>query len=143
MLKDLLERLTEQEEPVQEHLPKAWGILYANPNPDDSRKQCLNCIMWSRDNRCSIHESDEETTEDHTCGYHVYGNPMEERMVHEGMDAVTPDLSGLELIPGGTSCDICEYYVEDSSTCRVAVGDDGKHLQVAPKGCCARWDAKE
>lgn len=146
MLRGLYEALTEQEEGEVENgpLPEAWGVLYANPNPDDSRKQCINCMMWSRDDRCSIHEDSVEVTEDHVCGYHVYGEPMDERMDHPGMAAVTSELSGLTLIPGGTSCDICRlYFAEEGNKCLGAVGSDGNLLDVQPKGCCARWATSE
>ena len=36
-------------------LPFAWGVLYAKPNPDGTAKRCDSCIMWSRDEKCSIH----------------------------------------------------------------------------------------
>lgn len=142
MLDALLDKLNEQEKEYVEQgsLPQAWGILYAAPNPDDSRKQCLNCMMWaSEQNRCQIHEEGEEVTADHICGYHVYGTPMPERMEHEGMTAVPPELSGLDLVEGGTSCDICAYVLE-GELCSVAVGTDGKLLAINSKGCCARWD---
>jgi len=140
--KGLMDRINEQEGATQENgpLPYDWGILYAPPNPDGSRKQCGNCIMWSKDNKCTIHSADVEVTENSICGYHVFGNPMPERMEHEGMMPVTPALSGLEVIQGGTSCDICMYHFPDEGKCLGAVGADGKLLDVEPKGCCSRWE---
>jgi len=88
-------------------LPPLWGSMYAHPNTDGSRKNCKNCIMWSQDKRCSIHPEDLEILSTAVCGYHIFGNPMDKRMDHPGMKTVDPKFSGLENIPGGTTCDVC------------------------------------
>ena len=125
-------------------LPMAWGVLYAAPNPDGSRKACRNCMMFSMDNRCSIHDADLEVTPQHTCGYHVYGVPMDVRMEHEGLMPVDPKMSGLEVVAGGTSCDICRHIIGDeedgANACAVVATPEGTPQPVAPRGCCARWE---
>ena len=127
-------------------LPMAWGVLYAAPNPDGSRKKCENCMMFSMDNRCSIHDEALEITVNHVCGYHVYGVPMDERMPHEGLMPVDPKMSGLEVVVGGTSCDTCRYIIGDeedgANACAVVATPEGTPQPVAPLGCCARWEAR-
>lgn len=127
-------------------LPAAWGVLYAAPNPDGSRKQCANCPMWaSSGEQCSIHDPEVEVTADHVCGYHVFGPPMDQHPVHHGMQFVDPGNSGLERIEGGTSCDTCRWYEEsvpDSGWC-YAVADQesmAPPTSVGRLGCCARWE---
>ncbi len=125
-------------------LPMAWGVLYAAPNPDGSRKKCENCFMWSLDNQCAIHDTSLEIVAEHTCGYHVYGVPGDERMDHPGLMPVDPKMSGLELVVGGTSCDICKHYIDDDAqdaTACAAVATPAVTPQpVDPLGCCARWE---
>ncbi|MCI0564392.1 MAG: hypothetical protein MN733_38460 [Nitrososphaera sp.] len=80
----------------------------------------------------------------HNCGYHVFGLPMEVRMPHEDLDPVDEKLSGFEIIPGGTSCDICVYYEPTSGTkglCHAVARSDRHPPQpVQALGCCARWE---
>lgn len=117
-------------------VPDKSEALYVGPNPDGSRKSCANCMMWSRDNRCTIHAADLKITGDMVCGYHVYGDPLDKRIDHLGLDAVTPKESGLIVAPkGGTSCDNC-YFFTAAQHCAAL---DGKP-KVHPKGCCSRWD---
>lgn len=136
-------------------LPKTWGVLYAHPNPNGSRKTCNNCMMFiSAEKQCEIHNVNIVVTKDHVCGYHVYGKTHPKRMhqpdgVH--LDAVDPKHSGLDIVKGGTSCDNCEYYKNPKNgkgTCIVvqegmgAEGSTGKLAIVEGKGCCARWEKK-
>lgn len=108
--------------------------MYAGPNPDGSRKNCGNCMMWSKDNRCTIHAANREITAGMVCGFHVYGEPMDKRMDHPGLKTVTPSESGLIVAPpGGTSCDNCSFYA--ARKCMALLGKPSVH----PKGCCARW----
>lgn len=140
---------------LQGSLPKTWGVLYAHPNPDGSRKKCENCMMFiSGEKQCEVHDVNIVVTKEHTCGYHVFGKSHPKRMhkpdgVH--LDAVDPKHSGLDLIKGGTSCDICEYYKNPKNgtgTCiavQVGVGAEGstgKLATVEAMGCCARWESK-
>jgi len=140
---------------LQGSLPKTWGALYAHPNPDGSRKNCGNCMMFiSKDKQCEIHDHNIEVTKDMTCGYHVFGAPHPKRMhkadgVH--LDPVDPKHSGLDKVGKGTSCDICEYYKNPKNgtgTCIVVQESDGdgnavgKLAIVEAKGCCSRWEAK-
>lgn len=123
-------------------LPETWAVLYVHPNSDGSKKLCKNCIMWSRDEKCSIHEPNIKVTKTMVCGYHVFGKPMPKRMEHEGMDTVDPKYSGLEEVGDGTNCGTCKYFVkksEDLGSCR-AVYDKGKQANVKTFGCCGRWE---
>lgn len=109
-------------------LPPLWGLLYAAPNPDGTRKRCANCGMWKREEkRCSIHKPDQEVEAGDVCGYHVFG--------HEPLPTSE---TGLEKGPaGGTSCDRCKHFTS-SNRCLAAVGTPSVH----PKGCCARWEGR-
>lgn len=138
-------------------LPQAWGVLYAHPNPDGSRKQCQNCMMWIRRDedgkpKCMIHPRTLEVTAEMVCGYHVHGAPLEKRMDHPGgLTPVNPRFSGLGVVPGGTTCDLCLYYEakdEASGLCyAVSKGDEpplgDPPTPVEAKGCCARWEGRE
>lgn len=128
-------------------LPFAWGVLYTAPNPDGTRKMCQNCMMWSyADQRCSIHRADLRIAPDDVCGYHVFGMAMEYRMDHPGMMPVDEKTSGLDTVPGGTSCDICVYYEptgKGKGICH-AVAKEKTALPPQPveaMGCCARWES--
>lgn len=124
-------------------LPETWGVLYAHPNPDGSRKACENCMMWITSGECGIHEPGLAVPRNATCGYHVFGMPMDERMEHPGIQYVDPMNSGLEETEEGTSCDICRHFeVTDGNTgiCH-AVALDGIPADVHPRGCCARWES--
>jgi len=129
--------------------PEKGEVLYADPNPDGSRKACLNCIMWVSDNaiedgaKCLIHEKSLQVEGNMVCGYHVYGEPMDKWMDHPGITPVQPDMSGLILAPYGTSCDICLFFVAGrgtSATC-LAVNSDTHEVDafVEALGCCSRW----
>lgn len=125
--------------------PKPWGVLLAQPNPDGSRKTCGNCMMWVRTDQCAIHDPGLPVSEEHICGYHVYGQPMDEWMDHPGIQPVNPEYSGLEHVPGGTSCDICIYYeqVDDEMGMCHQVADPEIHSPPVPVSalqCCAAWD---
>ncbi len=120
--------------------PEAWGVVYATPNPDGSRKNCVNCMMWSRDEKCSIHEEGQRVESEDVCGYHVYGKPMDKRMAHPGMDPLKPIYSGLDHVGGGTSCDICTYYRPGGFCAKVQDGH-GNMASVHAKGCCAAWES--
>lgn len=128
----------------QAPLPFAWGVLYAHPNPDGSPKQCRNCLMWSRDQKCSIHSASLDVPPDAICGYHIFGEPMDKRMKHPGMDPVDPATSGFDIIPAGTYCGSCIYYEgtsEYKGVCHGVAKSDGAPPQpVAFMGCCARWE---
>ncbi len=125
---------------VFEHLPEPWGVLYAPPNRDGSRKSCANCFMWSKDKRCLIHDRDREIAPDAVCGYHVFGKPLD-RWVNRGVQALDPALTGLAKVPGGTSCDLCLWF--EKGMCLAVRGPDGNPAQVQGKGCCARWEPKQ
>jgi hypothetical protein len=147
---DFIEKINQLLDPLSESkslkgsLPKPWGVLYAHPNPDGSRKSCANCATWIKDlKQCDYHASNIMVTKDHICGYHVWGKPHDGRLF-EDIQYVDPQFSGLELVSGGTSCDICEYYRKthsDGGICRVAQVD-GKHAKVDALGCCARFESK-
>ena len=80
------------------------------------------------------------------CGYHVFGTPMPHWMDHPGIQYVDPENSGLETVPGGTSCDTCVFYEgrsRDKGVCYgVAKSNDFPPAPVHARGCCARWEDK-
>lgn len=117
-------------------LPSPDGVLYAPPNPDGSTKSCKNCYLWKKPNRCAIHGPKVLTTAQHICGYHLFGDPSRSAgMV--AVEPISPKLSGLERVPGGTTCGSCRYFT--GSHCR-AVQVNGAPAKVQALGCCARWD---
>lgn len=125
--------------------PETWGVLYAHPNPNASRKSCKNCMMWVETNQCVIHNPKVHVSSQHTCGYHVYGKPMKKWMDHEDIEYVDPQHSGLELAPGGTSCDTCRFfeatYASHTGMCKQVSAGEGSelHAEVHARGCCAAW----
>lgn len=128
--------------------PAPWGVLYARPNPDGSRKKCGNCMMWvSGEEACAIHEKSQSVKESMVCGYHVFGKPMKAWMDHPGIEPVTPEFSGLEEVGEGTSCDTCKHYEIQSVSkkkglCHAVAPEAGKEppTPVDALGCCARWE---
>lgn len=127
-------------------LPKVTGALYRHPNPDGSRKACRNCIMWvSSENRCAIHGKDQAVTGDLVCGYHIFGTPMEKGMDHPGMQAVTPDVSGLRPAGPGVACASCRFYEDKGGGQGLCYGvsKDGDRRPPVPVellGWCARYE---
>lgn len=121
--------------------PGPSGVLYAPPNDDGSRKNCGNCSLWAeRDMQCLIHSPDVEVGPDMVCGYHVFGEPQMFGSAIIRPTGIAPELSGLESVPGGTSCDECRFF--DSGMCN-GVGDPSTGqppTPVEPLGCCARWE---
>lgn len=123
--------------------------LYAPPNPDRSRKACGNCLFWLPEREeCFLHDASVTATADSVCGYHVFGAPMEPVPSRENMAPVTPELSGLEQVPDGTSCDSCAHYSggEQSGVCGLLWDKtDGTPVpaEVQALGCCCAWQAKE
>lgn len=120
-------------------LPEKWGVLYARPNPDGSRKMCANCIMWvAPSQQCTIHDPDLSVPEKAVCGYHIYGAPTNAWMEHPGIQRVDPNDSGLEQTDEGTSCNNCRFF--DEGYCTAVIDTYGATAQVDPMGCCARWE---
>lgn len=130
--------------------PKAWGVVYAEPNPNGSRKRCENCIMWTRaeGGRCVIHARSLRIRAEDVCGYHVFGVPLKKWMDHPGIKPVNPVYSGLTTDVGkGTSCDWCKWYDrkdERHGLCQV-VDQEGstKSQPVLAMACCAAWEPRD
>ncbi len=130
--------------------PRPHAVLYVLPNPDSTRKSCSNCPMWvSQSNRCTIHGPDQEVQRDDVCGYHVFGMPVPSHKWPPKPQGgypkgtwVTPKFSGLEHVPGGTSCDTCRYYIAKglAGLCNKVAGADGQQAKVEALGCCAAWE---
>lgn len=124
------------------------SALYSPPNKDRSAKLCQNCIMWIRNaEECWIHDAGVTATADSVCGYHVFGEPQEQPPPRVGMQPVLPELSGLEQVPGGTSCGSCRHYKptagEREGLCQ-ALWDKDEHTvhpSVEGLGCCAAWES--
>lgn len=125
--------------------PQLWGALYEPPVPDEAGHSCANCIMFvPSTGQCSIHKPDVEVTGDHTCGYHVTGDPMPAPVEHPGLMPVEPENSGLEEVPGGTTCANCHWFTaagEDMGVCRALVDEEEQQAEVEAKACCSRWEA--
>lgn len=139
-------------QPVNGDLPRPTlaEVLYSPPNPNGTRKACMNCVLWfASDENCLIHDMDVVAPADAICGYHVFGSPMPGAYVqHPGMMPVTPELSGLIQVTGGTSCDRCHWYRKRSGTEGTCVavreldGESDTDALVSGLGCCTRWEAE-
>ena len=133
---------------MKARLPQLWGVLYASPNVNGEPKSCANCRFQENGaTECTVVAS--PITPDMVCGYHI----------EEGQLA-DPELSGLETVPGGTSCSSCAYYMSagpvhllqqgamgglgmgapQGGTCSATEGEHGGPAKVDPMGCCARWE---
>lgn len=128
-------------------------VAYVHPNPDGSRKMCENCFLWQQsDNGCFIHEAGIVATPESVCDYHVYGRPFQggdgDFLQRTNMSPVTPEESGLEQVPEGTSCDRCRYYESQGSLGGLCLALDdpdnpGAHPPVEALGCCNRFELLE
>jgi hypothetical protein len=142
----VLEDLAKLEEPGRSApLPEPWAVLYVHPTKNGDRRNCRNCIMFStEDGKCEIMDpSKTSVTPDHVCGYHVFGKPMKEFSARAGIQYVDPKTSGLSVVKGGTSCDVCKFFESGESgkgTCRGVIVK-GKPATVEAKGCCARYQS--
>lgn len=127
-------------------LPQKWGVVYAHPNADGSRKRCLNCVLWTPEagGRCIIHDPNLQVTGTMVCGYHVFGDPQPQWSDLPGIQPVDPKNSGLDEVGEGTSCDSCVFYEARSryvGSCHaVAKPNDRPPAPVDAMGCCARWE---
>lgn len=125
----------------QAPLPEAWGVLYAPPNPDGSKKKCGNCALFiSFAERCAIHSNSLKIIDGMVCGYHVFGVPM------VSAEPIDPKLSGLEDVSDlkGSSCSSCIYFEPTSKKnglCHGVSKANGHPPQpVQALGCCGRWE---
>jgi len=131
-------------------LPAVWGVLYNRPNPDGSRKQCLNCAIWvEKQKLCTIHGKDLKVSAQTICGYHFFGKPFQVwPEFADNIQYVKPKFSGLERVPGGTSCNLCKWYESKSdidglcNAVNPSVTLQGP-TKVEAMGCCARWEKRE
>lgn len=131
-------------------LPKAWGVLYAPPNPDGSKKKCGNCAFFIQDaEQCMIHDEDIQITERMVCGYHVFGDPVTLEFADAiSAEPIDPKLSGLEDTGrlDGTSCSSCVFFEgtgPGKGLCHGVAKEGGQPPQpVQPLGCCARWERR-
>jgi hypothetical protein len=119
-------------------------VLYVYPNPDGTRKNCRNCALWVEgQDQCFVHAPDVLVSGDMVCGYHVFGSPMTAPPARENIDYVDPDLSGLMLVPNGTSCDTCSFYERHGMTegiCGALKESDSEENPVVEAlGCCTKW----
>lgn len=131
------------------------ATLYTGANPDRTRKLCENCMFWLGAERaeCFLHDAAVTTTAEHVCGYHIFGAPQPE-LRRENAAPLDPTTSGLDLVPGGTSCGNCSSFQigkgEQYGTCRAlydadTLDDDGDpaHPLVDAMGCCGAWSAAD
>jgi len=125
-------------------LPMPDGALYRHPNPDGSRKACRNCIFFIVEkDRCALHSPDLKVTDDLWCGYHIFGPPT--GRPHEGMQTVTPDISGLRPVGAGAACGGCRFYEDQGGGKGLCWGvskpDDRRPpAPVETLGVCARYE---
>lgn len=126
-------------------LPKAWGVLYRHPNPDGSRKRCVNCVFWvPSKGLCTLHAADIRVDAQDTCGFHIFGEPADNWNMFSGIQHVKPEMSGLRDAGSGVSCANCKYYQVVDQTdglCRAVAGKNGKPPQpVESLGWCSRYE---
>ena len=140
-----MERVVKEDVP----LPQAWGVLYAKPNPDGSRKNCKNCWKFSpSEGMCLEFSKDIAVTPDSVCGLHVYGTPTD-KWVDHGQNA-DPKTNGLGLIKGGTACIGCRFYrhwekARGMGLCYAVANGSEPPAKPPPTpvddlGCCSRWE---
>lgn len=139
----------QQTAPVPQR-PSPDQVLYAAPNPDGTRKQCQNCVMWISEHQseCCIHAPDVFVPPDAICGYHVFGPPRSVRdETMNGVEFVAPETSGLEQVEGGTACEGCVNYTPTNITGGTCMAVDeadtpGFSANVDARGCCTLWTGK-
>lgn len=126
-------------------LPEPSGVLYRHPNPDGSRKNCGNCILWvSSENRCAIHSRDLKIESTDMCGYHIYGQPLPHWVNFPLIDPVTPDLSGLRFAGPGVACASCLFYERKGNEDGLCHGVANPQTKLPPapvesRGWCSRF----
>ena len=125
--------------PIPKNLPTLSEVVYTPPNPDESRKYCGNCFMWSKDEHCLIFSKDKKVVKYGVCNYHIYGKSKDVWI--SGAEPLNPKLAGFLETKKGTSCDICNWY-NDDSTCSIVVDEKYEYADVQLKGCCSRWQNK-
>jgi len=119
-------------------LPTKAEALYVEPTARKEGRSCRNCVMWSRTDQCLIHEPSLHISGDYVCGYHSPGEPME-ALPDRKREYVSPGLSGLVLVPGGTYCGVCRWA--ENGKCR-ALQEHGEPAAIEEYSCCARWAAR-
>lgn len=119
--------------------PTKAQVAYSPPNPDESRKSCSNCHLWVTTKSCLIHKKDIYIPANAICVYHLFGKPKDE-WIDLKVEPISAELSGLSVVPDGTSCDTCKAFDDGKSKCK-ALDSDNDH--VKPKGCCGMWTPKE
>lgn len=128
--------------------PEPWGTLYADPNPDQSRKACANCTFWIPSGECDVHAPGIQVAGYDVCGYHIYGQPLVARSPRQNAQYVKPEYSGLMTIPGGTTCGRCKWYESDvmfvqRGLCMALDDSSGAPAPVEELACCARFELSE
>jgi hypothetical protein len=141
-------------------MPTLGEVLYTEPNPNKSRKQCGNCFLWkSASDTCVIHDEDVIVISTMVCGYHVFGPSL--TLATDVMPAlanimsVDPEMSNLQNTVQGASCDLCEWFTprgQMEGVCRGTVDREGAglhpteagfHPVVSALGCCSRFAKRE
>lgn len=130
--------------------PTPDQVLYTPQNPDGTRKQCQNCVLWISEHQaeCCIHDPTVFVPPDAICGYHVFGPPRSVRdATMNGVEFVAPETSGLEEVQGGTACEGCVHYTPTNITSGVcgAVAEAEEPdvgAIVDARGCCTMWTGK-
>lgn len=127
--------------------PLLADVLYVEPAPGGAHRACKNCFMFQPLlEHCAIHSSSVEISEEHVCGYHVFGQPSKQWKDIKGLQVVNPKFSGLVRTKDGTACENCRYFTsieEEEGVCAAVFRKEHSHAHVHPKGCCTRWTKRE
>lgn len=126
--------------------PTPADVLYVAPTGDGAGRKCGNCSFWVQwPPTCALHDRRLPVISIQTCGYHVYGDPIENPDALVVRQPLDPATSGLIVGPfHGTSCGTCRFFDRQHSLCFGVAGEvhrDGSWTpaQVDPDGCCSRW----
>jgi hypothetical protein len=125
----------------------ADAFLYLSPEQGiDDFAQCSECRDWiPGDNRCFIHGRHVEVLGTMSCGFYVYGEPLEPGDVPYAM--VSPMESG--LVNREVRCENCKH-MNDDSTCGFFKTLNEKlpelfdiDINIDAKGCCNAQQSRE
>lgn len=125
-------------------LPTLREVAYTSPNPDGSRKNCLNCTLWAMEPElCLLHGPDVLAGADFVCSYHVYGRPAQKLEYRPQQAYLDPECSGLTQASQGSTCDRCRYFETrgmGDGICRAVIGEEGEPAIVQAFARCSRWE---
>ena len=125
-------------------LPSLAAMSFKPPNPDQTRKMCANCALFSSaESTCFIHDSLFRIKPSYWCSYHVFGTPNMQAP-RGGMLPVLPEHSRLQPTVHGASCAECRWYESRTGAqgaCLAALGARGEAPTVDAQSVCGRWSS--